>query len=131
FQEVIKFHENSLISLSRPYRGYWSNENKSSPPLKARVNLIGSSTNLQPPQFPKDDSNVSKKASPEEKGLRPCRHCGSGKHWDYECKYARQGVKRARTNHTVATPEEIQAQEEYDEVYYDLSSDDEREKEDF
>ncbi|KAJ3979040.1 hypothetical protein F5890DRAFT_1421900, partial [Lentinula detonsa] len=113
---VIKFHENSLISLSRPYRGYWSNENKGPPPLKARVNLIGSSTNLQPPQFPKDDSNVSKKASPEEKGLRPCRHCGSGKHWDYECKYARQGVKRARTNHIVTTPEEDQAQEEYDEL---------------
>ncbi|KAJ3743020.1 hypothetical protein DFH05DRAFT_1401285, partial [Lentinula detonsa] len=121
---VIKFHENSLISLSRSYRGYWSNENpnKGPSPLRARVNLIGSSTNLPPPQFPKDDSNVSKKASPEEKGLRPCRHCGSGKHWDYECKYARQGVKRARMNHIVTTPEEVQAQEEYDEVGFLESS---------
>ncbi|KAJ3832228.1 hypothetical protein F5878DRAFT_666765 [Lentinula raphanica] len=135
FQEVIKFHENSLMALSRPYRGYWSQENsspyKNSAPTKARVNLIGSSPNLPPPQFPKDDSNVSKKASPEEKGLRPCRHCGSGKHWDYECKYARKGVKRARMNHIVTTPEDIQAQQEYDDAYYDLSSDDELEKEDF
>ncbi|KAJ3751601.1 hypothetical protein EV360DRAFT_89572 [Lentinula raphanica] len=135
FQEVIKFHENSLMALSRPYRGYWSQENsssyKNSAPTKARVNLVGSSPNLPPPQFPKDDSNVSKKASPEDKGLRPCRHCGSGKHWDYECKYARKGMKRVRMNHIVTTPEDVQAQKEYDDAYYDLSSDDEPEKEDF
>ncbi|KAJ3711030.1 hypothetical protein C8R42DRAFT_537986, partial [Lentinula raphanica] len=129
FQEVIKFHENSLMALSRPYREYWPRESstpyKNPAPSKAYVRLVGSSPNLPPPQFPKDDSNVSKKASPEEKGLRPCRHCGSGKHWDYECKYARKGVKRARMNHIVTTPEDIQAQQEYDDAYYDLSSDDE------
>ena len=72
-----------------------------------------------------DDSNVSPRGMPEEKGARPCRHCGSGKHWDRACKYARKGEKCARVNTIETMPEDGQAQEEYDHAYYERFSDDE------
>ena len=52
---------------------------------------------MEPPRFPKDDSNVSKKVTLEQKGACPCRHCRSEKHWDLECKHAYQDA--ARSNH--------------------------------
>ncbi|KAJ3751999.1 hypothetical protein EV360DRAFT_89174 [Lentinula raphanica] len=133
FQEVIKFHENALMSLTRPYRDYYrENDNGNKPGFtKARVNLVGSSKNLPPPQYPKDDSIVSKRQTPEEAGGRPCRHCGSHKHWDYECRYSRRGMRKARMNHIECEQEDIEAQQRYDDLYYGLASDDESEKEDF
>lgn len=77
------------------------------------------------PQFPKDDATVSKRGTPEEKGARPCRHCGSGKHWDPDCKYARKGIRQARVNVVQTTEEDHQAQEDYDDLYYNLPSEDE------
>jgi hypothetical protein len=75
--------------------------------------------------FPKDDSNVSKRATPESKNARPCRHCGSGKHWDYECKHAIKGNKIARTHLATSTSDDLEAQEEYDNLFYELSEDEE------
>jgi len=74
------------------------------------------------PKFPKDDFNVSKKGTPEEKRARACRHCRSGKHWDNECKHAcTNNFRKARTNLASGELDEIEAQEAYDEFYQDLS----------
>jgi hypothetical protein len=87
--------------------------------------LVGWSRNLEPPKFPKDDRNVSKKATPESKGARPCRHCGSGKHWDNECKHSFKGNRAARANLASTTNEDHDALEEYNDLYYSLDTDDE------
>ncbi|KAJ7351236.1 hypothetical protein DFH08DRAFT_992492 [Mycena albidolilacea] len=75
---------------------------------------------MEPPKFPKDDSTVSKKETPESKGARPCRHCGSGKHWDNECRHSFRANKFARANLATASADDECAQEEYDELYYNL-----------
>lgn len=60
-------------------------------------------------------------------------NCGSGKHWDPECKYSRKGERKARTNLSVTNSEDIEAQNNYNELYYGLQSEDEYEsaQEDF
>lgn len=79
---------------------------------------------LNPP-FPKDNTNVSPRGTPEEKGAWPFRHCSSGKHWDKDCKHARKGEKHARVNTIATTAEEDQAENEYDNAYYEWFSDEE------
>jgi hypothetical protein len=58
-------------------------------------------------------------------GKRPCRHCGSGKHWDYECKYSRRGERLACANLAEYSHEEVEEQQDYDEAYHALNSDEE------
>ncbi|KAF7357249.1 TY3B-TY3B protein [Mycena sanguinolenta] len=123
FHSALIFHEDTLMDLPmNKSEDHGRNDNGDRRPTSnASTRLAGSSTNPSPPPFPKDDSNVSKKATPESLGVRPCRHCGSGKHWDYECKHSFKGTKKARAN--LATAEEISAKEEYDAMYYGLSED--------
>jgi hypothetical protein len=131
FQSAIRYHEDALMKLDRHDRELSYRErdreryrdNQQGRERTARVNLVGWSANLGPPKFPKDDRNVSKKATPESKGARPCRHCGSRKHWDYECKHSFKGNKTARTNPASSTSEDLQAQDEYNDLYYGLDSD--------
>ena len=136
FQQSVKFHEDSLLKFGGSENSYsrQGNQNYSkdsiqrnpyNPFRNARVNLVGWSKATSNPQFPKDDSNVSPRGTPEEKGARPCRHCGSGKHWDRDCKHARKGEKRARVNMVTITAGDDQAQEDYDHAYYERFSDDE------
>ena len=40
-------------------------------------------------QYPKNDKIVSKGKTPEQKGARPCRHCGSSNHWDFDHPFSR------------------------------------------
>ncbi|KAB5587348.1 hypothetical protein CTheo_9217 [Ceratobasidium theobromae] len=58
-------------------------KNKSS----AKSHNVQTSKPLIKPTHPPDDKNVSKKATPEQKGARGCKYCSSKKHWDNECKY--------------------------------------------
>ena len=138
FQLSVKFHEDSLLKLgggensyARPAGQNYSKDshsphrNQYNPFRNAHVNLVGWSKATANPQYPRDDSNVSPRGTPEEKGARPCRHCGSGKHWDKDCKHARKWEKRARTNMAVTTAEDDRAQENYDDVYYERFSDEE------
>jgi hypothetical protein len=135
FQSAIRYHEDALMRLDRTEReiSYRERERgkdrdfQRNNPRSARVNAVGWSANLGPPRFPKDDHNVSKKATPESKGARPCRHCGSGKHWDNECKHSFKGNRAARTNLATSSSEDRDAQEHYDDLYYSLDSDDEME----
>ncbi|KAJ7133955.1 hypothetical protein C8R43DRAFT_1205891 [Mycena crocata] len=62
-----------------------------------------------------------------QKGARPCRHCGSGNHWDPECKHAFKGMRSARANLAMHSDEMQDAQDAYDNLYYGLDSDDESE----
>lgn len=142
FQIAIKFHEDNLVRMdSRNVRFDNSPIQQESYPQgkqfqnfrNARTNLVGWSKNTATPEYPKDDTNISPRATPEDKGARPCRHCGSSKHWDPECKYARKGERKARTNLITTNSEENDAQELYNEMYYALPSEDEYEsaREDF
>ena len=58
-------------------------------------------------------------------GTRPCRHCGSGKHWDSECRHSRKGEKLARVNCIQLKDNNLRAQEDYDNLFYELESDSE------
>ena len=136
FQLSVKFHEDSLLKLGGGENSYtrsgtqgYSKDNSHRSPYNpfrnAHVNLVGWSKATANPQYPKDDANVSPRGTPEEKGTRPCRHCGSSKHWDKDCKHARKWEKRARTNMVATTAEEDKAQEVYNDAYYEQFSDEE------
>ena len=76
FQLSVKFHEDSLLKLGggeNSYirsgtQGYLKDCNPYNPFRNAHVNLVGWSKATANPQYPKDDSNVSPRGTPEEKG---------------------------------------------------------------
>lgn len=91
FQTAIKYHEDSLISSNisedrdiecrlrlleqdssrnRRWRFNTPRNNPDSP--KVNANLVGSHPSLGTPQWPQDDSVVSKGRTPETVGARPC-----------------------------------------------------------
>ncbi|KIJ23260.1 hypothetical protein M422DRAFT_98294, partial [Sphaerobolus stellatus SS14] len=126
FQSAIKYHESSLTNPpfgTTSTTGLEDPRNTSSPGGSfkrqnfVRSHKIGSSPETSCPAFPKDDVNVSKKATPKSKGAHPCRHCGSGKHWDYECKYSSAKSKTACTRAVESSFDKGEAQCEYDELY--------------
>lgn len=131
FQNAVKFHEETLTRLTPgnafptqlPNAGF----NSRNPWKRANTNFAGFTPALKKPEFPKDDKNISPRRTPESIGARPCRHCGSGMHWDNECRHSRQGERKARANFAQPSPAEIQVQEDYDALYYDLDSEDETE----
>ena len=67
-------------------------------PSNAHANLVGYHPSLEKPRWPRDDSVVSKGRTPEDAGARPCRHCSSPKHWDYDCPHAHNGAKQVKVN---------------------------------
>lgn len=83
---------------------------------------VGAHPSIKPP-FPRDDSNVTKKGqTPAMKGARNCRHCGSGMHWDNECKHSKKGNKLARTNAVSVSEEFKDALNAYEDLYYATTS---------
>ena len=95
------------------------------PYQKVNINLVGWSKDFGAPAFPKDDNNVSPKKTPESVDTRPCRHRRSGKHWDNECRHSRKGERLARVNCIQLEDNDLRAQEDYDNLFYDLESDSE------
>ena len=92
FQNTVKYHEKSLEKLEVPVLQppCLPNQEYTSahfPYQRANVNHVRWSKNIGTPSFPKDDNNVSPRKTPDSVGTRPCRHCGSGKHWDNECRH--------------------------------------------
>ena len=130
FQTAIKYHEESLLrspfssedGMERRIKNLENalqskNRFDSSKPYRdARAHLVGWSSKQSPPKFPRDDSNVSEKPTPESKGARPCRHCGSGRHWDNECKHSKSASRSANT-HYAASDEESNADLAYEDLY--------------
>ena len=136
FQDAVYYHEDTLERLGserKDFRDrfepnkYGDRNNRFNNYRNAHTRLVGSYSNMPKPKFPRDDSNVSKKATPASKGARPCRHCGSDQHWDPECKHSYQSSKRARTHLAGANAksDELEALEEYEDMYYNLESDNE------
>ena len=90
FQNTIKYYKSTLLTMmpllpnsvsqfpNKKFQTQWFH------PQKAHVNMVRWTPNLDPPKFSKDDKNVSLRKTPESVNARPCRHCGSGKHWDYD-----------------------------------------------
>ncbi|KAF8872745.1 hypothetical protein CPB84DRAFT_1753487 [Gymnopilus junonius] len=128
FQAAIRFHEDTLMHLDgtvRRERYEYSPRDKDY--YQVRTHLVGAHVKLAPPKFPRDDSNVSKrKATPEQKGARPCHHCGSLKHWDPECKYSYEGSRMASANLVTASSNEEDTQREYNDLYFNLEDNEER-----
>jgi len=87
--------------------------------------MVGWTSSLEPPKFPKDNKNVCPRKTPESVNARPCWHCGSRKHWDYECKHSRKGERQAQANFITLSDPEIEGLNAYDNLYYGLESDDE------
>jgi len=148
-QDAIKYHEERLegggISDSRlselerlvnqlvnqnSYRKAPKRFFKNESAARAQTTLVGFHASMAPPIRKPDDSNVSPNGrTPESKGARPCRHCGSAKHWDPECRHAKKGNKKARSNHISYPSDYWKAQEAYEDLYY-ASSTNERENRD-
>lgn len=138
FQTALKFHEDALIrtgvderrrdyssnfsrgsQFSNPKSGFRAPVPSSSNQQKAKAFAVGWTNTLGKPPFPKDDSNRTKRnKTPAQANARPCRHCGSSLHWDFECKYAVQGNKKARANSARRSEEYLQALDEYEELFY-------------
>ena len=66
---------------------------------------------------------MSPRRTHDSVGARPCRHCGSGKHWDNECRHSRKGEKLARVNCIQLKDSNLRAQEDYNNLFYELDSD--------
>ena len=81
--------------------------------------------NIGAPSFSKDDKNISPRKTPDLVGARPCRHCGSGKHWDNEYHHSRKGERLVRVNCIQLKNNNIRAQEDYNNLFYELESDSE------
>ena len=138
FQNTVKYHEESLEKLEVPVLQppHLPNREYTSahfPYHRANINLVGWSKNIGTPSFPKDNNNVSPRKTPDSVGARPCRHCESGKHWDNECRHLRKGKKLARVNCIQLEDNSLRAQEDYDNLFYELYSDSEEgtDKQDF
>ncbi|KDR65015.1 hypothetical protein GALMADRAFT_82397 [Galerina marginata CBS 339.88] len=127
FQAAIRFHEDTLMRLDGHIKRDLSNalprdQNTYSP----KAYSVGEYFGMPAPKFPRDDANVSNKEfTPEEKGARPCRHCGSEKHWDDECKYSYKAKKSMRSLLVNPSSEQINAQAAYEDLYFGLRSEDE------
>ncbi len=127
FQNAIWFHEKTLMNLSRltqpakfdkPTANTYKKKHNFFECM-AWTNLVGASTTLPPPCFPRNDANMSKwKFTPWQKGARPCHHCGSDLHWDPKCEHYYTDMKFAHTNHISTDYNEPQL--EYNELYYSL-----------
>ena len=133
FQNVVKCHEATLLAMHQPQPNVVTQfpnrafQSQRFCPRKAHVNMVGWTPSLEPPKFPKADKNVSSRKTPESVNTRPCRHRGSGKHWDYECKYSRKGEQQARANYASLSDPDVEALNAYDDLFYELESSDESE----
>ncbi|KAG9024561.1 hypothetical protein FS837_005313 [Tulasnella sp. UAMH 9824] len=96
-------------------------------PIKrdAHAYLIGFHKDLGKPPFPQDDRTLAKGKSPEEKGTRPCRHCGSPKHEDNECKYSKKGARKVKANFANPSEDYLEAMSAYEEANLGETSEEE------
>jgi hypothetical protein len=128
FMIKIKYHEEMLSTMSRnsfsssAHRDsdrshhIWKSKHSHKDKLKRLQAKAHAVSTPQKPAYPKDDSNVSRKHTPESLNKRPCFHCGSGKHWDNECKYAKKNTKQARVHFSSIIDDELREQEEYEDL---------------
>ena len=100
---------------------------KKKPFRKSNKKLVGAHKSFTKPQLPKRDDIVSKGKTPEQKGARPCCHCGSGKHWDFNHPFSGND-KKAKTFLVDLDLEAKDALVAYENCYYqdsDISEEEE------
>ena len=147
-QYYIKYHEEQLVrnpetqtqdlekrikalesrSSSRSSRNAYTHE------VEAETNFVKKKSFKKKPvgvhakfssyQFPKNDSIVSKGKTPEQKGARPCRHCGSGKHWDFDHPFKGKEDQKAKAFLADLDTEALEAYVAYENCYLESDSDD-------
>ena len=111
--------------------------------VPAETNLIGAHPSIKP-SHPPADNVVSKGQTPSQRGARPCRHCGSKNHWDYDCphgdyqrkkkafkikykgtrKFKGRHKRRARANLANIEPEAFPAFVAYEQAYLEAEEED-------
>jgi hypothetical protein len=77
--EVEEYEEAITNNIGQKPNNFNSNRFTSNKPV---------ATNFNKPKPPPADHVVSKGKTPAEAGGRPCRHCNSSKHWDYDCPHS-------------------------------------------
>jgi len=84
--------------------------------------LVGAHAKFSSYQFPQNDQVISKGKTPEEKGARPCRHCGSGKHWDFDHPFSGKGDRKAKAFLAKLDTEALEAYVAYEKCYLESGS---------
>ena len=127
-----KLDDGKKSKSSHTEGNHWS-DSKKSKPFQVKVRLVGWHKSLPPAKYPPDDSNVSPGHTPEDRGGRGCRYCGSRKHWDNHCKYAEKEGRNVRARLANIEDEDQQAEQEYEDLYNEsnpsVSEEDESEEE--
>jgi len=82
--KALEFSSNRTFNQKAKVNTMETNFVRKKPFRKFNKKLVRAHESFAKPQLPKRDDVVSKGKTPDQKGARPCRHCGSGKHWDFD-----------------------------------------------
>ena len=78
---------------------------------------VGAHVQFSDYRFPKNDKIVSKGKTPGQKGARPCRHCGSLNHWDFDHPINGKDDRRAKAFLSNLDSEALEAYVAYENCY--------------
>jgi hypothetical protein len=85
---------------------------------------VGAHAKFSSYQYPKNDKIVSKGKTPEQKGARPCRHCGSSNHWDFDHPFNGNENRKARTFLADLDTNALEAYVAYENCYLESETED-------
>ena len=85
---------------------------------------IGAHAKFSSYQYPKNDTVVSKGKTPGQKGARPCRHCGSLNHWDFDHPFKGKDDRKAKAFLSELDTEALEAYVAYENCYLESESED-------
>jgi len=85
---------------------------------------IGAHAKFSDYHFPKNDKIISKGKTPGQKGARPCRHCGSLNHWDFDHPFTGKEDRKARTFIASLDTEALEAYLAYENCFAEESGSD-------
>ena len=78
---------------------------------------VGAHASFSNYKFLQNDKIVSKGKTPGQKGARPCRHCGSPNHWDFDHPMSGEGNRKANAFLTVLDDDALEAYAAYESCY--------------
>ena len=84
---------------------------------------IGAHAKFSSYQYPKNDQVVSKGKTPGQKGARPCRHCGSLNHWDFDHPFKGKDDRKAKAFLADLDTEALKAYVAYENCFLESDSD--------
>ena len=73
--------------------------------------------------YPKNNRIVSKGKTPGQKGARPCRHCGSDKHWDFDHPFNGKEDRKAKAFLADLDADALEAYVAYESCYLESDTD--------